>query len=326
MKNIDDTRYHRSEVAMDVLTYLKQHISSLDFSEEDAIRLAYFKDVSSHNVYRVHYYRKDLIEEIYQKEVVEMIEGRTLSGDTEIVEYFQWIADLFESASTMTPVELKRGIAETYLRLGVTSIVFEDLETKGLQSLASLQREVNGEEFLKRISFYEDVEGLDLDEFMEVFPMEVTEFDKNEFSDYGDEEVEYTEDELEEIIAHLKQNLAEIPSDVDHDSDLRDFEEEPRTQDQRVADHLQDMVRHIENTKVRHTSHGRFPFDFTIHRIRWFIDEESLGLDPDHLSLFLDQVEQTTVPGFTFTVETKVVDGNFDADIKILTYIDSAKN
>ena len=161
---------------------------------------------------------------------------------------------------------------------------------------------------------------------MTVFPMEVTEYEKNEFSDYGDEEVEYTEDELEEIISQLKLNLSEIPSDIDHESDLKDFEDEPRTQDQRVADHLQDMVRHIENTKVRHTSHGRFPFDFTIHRIRWFIDEESLGLDPEHLSLFLEQVERTTVPGFTFTVETKVVDGNFDADIKILTYIDSAKN
>ncbi|HAO62022.1 MAG TPA: hypothetical protein DCQ90_09020 [Erysipelotrichaceae bacterium] len=311
---------------MDVLTYLKNHISTLDFSEEDTIRLAYFKDVSSHNVYRLHYYRKDLVDTIYQKEVVEMIEGRTLSGDTEIVDYFRWIADRFELASTMTPEELRRGIAESYLKLGVTSIVFEDLESKGFQSLASLQREVMDEGFLKRISFYDDVKNLDLQDFMTVFPMEVTEYEKNEFSDYGDDEVEYTEDELEEIISQLKLNLSEIPSDIDHESDLKDFEDEPRTQDQRVADHLQDMVRHIENTKVRHTSHGRFPFDFTIHRIRWFIDEESLGLDPEHLSLFLEQVERTTVPGFTFTVETKVVDGNFDADIKILTYIDSAKN
>ena len=326
MKIIHNPRYDRREVTMDVLTYLKHHISSLDFSDEENLRLAYFKDVSSHNVYRFHYYRKDLVKEIYQKEVVEMIEGRTLSGDTEIVEYFQWIADLFGKASTMTPEELKRGIAETYLKLGVTSIVFEDLETKGLQSLASLQREVNGEGFLKRVSFFEDVEGLDLDEFMDIFPMEVTEFDKNEFSDYGDEEVQYTESELAEIISQLKLNLAEIPSDLDHEPDLMDNEEDTRTQDQRVADHLQDMVRHIENTKERHTSHGRFPFDFTIHRIRWFIDEESLGLDPEHLSTFLDHVRKTTVPGFTFTVDANVIDGNFDADIKILTYVDNAKN
>jgi len=311
---------------MDVLNYLKNHILTLDFSEEDTIRLAYFKDVSSHNVYRLHYYRKDLVETIYQKEVVEMIEGRTLSGDTEIVDYFQWIADRFERASTMNPEELRRGIAESYLKLGVTSIVFEDLESKGFQSLASLQREVMDEGFLKRISFYDDVKNLDLEDFMTVFPMEVTEYEKNEFSDYGDEEVEYTEDELAEIISQLKLNLSEIPSDIDHEPDLKDFEEETRTQDQLVIDHLQDMVRHIENTKVRHTSHGRFPFDFTIHRIRWFIDEDSLGLDADHLSVFLNQVQDVIVPGFTFTVATKLVDGNFEADIQILNYSDSKKN
>lgn len=311
---------------MNVLTYLRNHISTLDFSEEDTIRLAYFKDVSSHNVYRLHYYRKDLVDTIYQKEVVEMIEGRTLSGDTEIVDYFQWIADRFERASTMSPEELRRGIAESYLKLGVTSIVFEDLESKGFQSLTSLQREVMSEGFLKRISFYDDVKNLDLEDFMIVFPMEVTEYEKNEFSDYGDEEVEYTEDELEEIISQLKLNLSEIPSDIDHDSDLKDFEEETRTQDQLVADHLQDMVRHFENTKVRHTSHGRFPFDFTIHRIKWFIDEDSLGLDADHRSIFLNQVNNVVVPGFNFTVETKVVDGNFEADIQILNYSDSKKN
>jgi hypothetical protein len=49
-------------------------------------------------------------------------------------------------------------------------------------------------------------------------------------------------------------------------------------------------------------------------------------LDPEHLSTFLDHVRKTTVPGFTFTVDANVIDGNFDADIKILTYVDNAKN
>ncbi len=312
---------------MNLKTYIQQYLSTVNLIDEESLRNEHFKAVARYNTYRLFYFRPDRVEMILQKEVVDMIEGRKNTGDIEIVEYFMWIQDLFQQAAAMSKEELLHHICESFILYNVSGTFFEELEVRGSQSIPAIQREVLSEAFLAKITFYHELRSNDMEALKDGFPIEIAEFDKNEFVDYGDEEEQFSPEELDEIIARMSKNVSAIPSDIKHElQTFEDDEPDLRSQDQRLADYMLDMVRHVEDTKTRHTAHGHFPFDFKVNNIRWFIDYESLLLDEEHIEKFIDQIEKKKVPGFTFTVRCERTELGIFSDIKINSYTDLSKN
>jgi len=312
---------------MNLTTFIENYLNTIDFTEEDNLRYDFFNAVSNHNVYRLFYFRPDMAEIILHKVVDEMIEGHKSIGDTKVVEYFERIKSLFSEVSGFEKVELHKKVCESYIKMDVCGIIFTELEKRGPQSIPSLKQEIHSETFFEKISYYKDLRNSSMSQVIKNFPIEIAEFEKNEFCDYGDEEEEYNEEELDEVIDNLELKEIMIPSDIEHEHKTYLMEDEDlRTQQQLVDDYMQELLSNIMDTRESETSHGFFPFDYRIKSIRKVIGEDVLGLDDEHLKNLVEQINQLKIPNYSFVITCERKESKLITSVRMLGFTDTSKN
>jgi len=309
---------------MDVKAVIQKYIETIDFSDEDALRNEYFLSAARHNIFRLLYYRPDMADIILKDQVIETMEAQRKNGNLGLASYFMQIIELFNHAKTMTKEELRFRIIASYVNLSVTSTLLEEVNHRGPQCLRNLAKEANEDPFLSKIPYMDAWKDAEFFDFVQEFPLSITEFEPNEFADYGDQETPMSSIQWEEIRRKIE-SMKKVEDD-NSNPQAKFPEEDLRTQKQRIEDFLTDMVRHIEKTKTKHTANTYFPFDFYVKDIRWFIDHDSLGLDEQHLDQLIERIHQITVPGFDVTVQCTKEPLGLLTEIKINHFNDTKKS
>jgi len=309
---------------MDVKAVVHQYIDTMDFSDEDALRSEYFLSASRHNVFRLLYYRPDMADIILKDQAIETMEAQRKNGNFNLASYFTQIIEHFNHAKAMSKEELRFRIIASYVSLSITSTLMEEVEHRGPQCLRNLANEAKEDPLLSKIPFMEAWKDAEFFDFVQEFPLSITEFEPDEFVDYGDKETPMSSAQWEEIRRKIE-TMKKMEND-NSNRQARFLEEDLRTQEQRIENFANDMVKHIEKTKTKHTANTYFPFDFYVKDIRWFIDHDSLGLDEQHLDRLIDRIYQITVPGFDFTVKCIKEPLGLLTEIKINHFSDTKKN
>lgn len=309
---------------MDVKAVVHQYIDAMDFSDEDALRSEYFLSAARHNVFRLLYYRPDMADIILKDQAIDTMEAQRKNGNFNLASYFTQIIEHFNHAKTMSKEELRFRIIASYVSLSITSTLMEEVEHRGPQCLRNLANEAKEDPLLSKIPFMEAWKDAEFFDFVQEFPLSITEFEPDEFVDYGDKETPMSSIQWEEIRRKIE-SMKKMEND-NSNRQAKFLEEDLRTQEQRIEDFASDMVRHIEKTKTKHTANTYFPFDFYVKDIRWFIDHDSLGLDEQHLDRLIDRIQQTTVPGFDFTVKCIKEPLGLLTEIKINHFNDTKKS
>ena len=309
---------------MDVKAVVQKYIETIDFSDEDVLRGEYFLSAARHNVFRLLYYRPDMADIIIKDQAIDTMEAQRKNGNLGLASYFMQIIELFNHAKGMTKEELRFRIIASYINLSVTSTLLEEVNHRGPQCLRNLANEANEDPLLSKIPFMDAWKDAEFFDFVQEFPLSITEFEPNEFVDYGDQETPMSSIQWEEIRRKIE-SMKTIEDD-NTNRQAKFLEEDLRTQEQRIEDFANDMVRHIEKTKTKHTANTYFPFDFYVKDIRWFIDHDSLGLDEQHLDQLIERIHQIIVPGFDITVQCTKEPLGLLTEIRINHFNDTKKS
>ncbi len=310
---------------MDVKAVIQKYVDTMDFSDEDTLRSEYFLSAARHNVFRLLYYRPDMADIIIKDQAIETMEAQRRNGNLGLASYFMQIIELFNHAKAMTKEELRFRIIASYVNLSVTSTLLEEVNHRGPQCLRNLANEAKEDPLLSKIPFMDAWKDAEFFDFVQEFPLSITEFEPNEFVDYGDQETPMSSIHWEEIQRKIE-SMKKTVEDDNSNQQAKFLEEDLRTQEQRIEDFANDMVRHIEKTKTKHTANTYFPFDFFVKDIRWFIDHDSLGLDEQHLDQLINRIHQIRVPGFEYTVRCVKEPLGLLTEIKINHFNDTKKS
>ena len=212
---------------MKLVDYMYQVLDQINIADEFSIRRAKEESFAQYQAYRIQYHRPDRILDIIQE-----YEQRTEWLNTKEhaqLSFHLFVLEALNKALLLNGETLFRNLATSFMDYVVSDSFWKIVQSKGYPWVTKNVERANRLVVKQLIRVDHNLKRMTLDDFINGYDASITAFDKNTFVEYGDEEEEYSPEEMDNIIAHLQNSPAYTESgDTD---DLIVSNEEPEVND-----------------------------------------------------------------------------------------------